>query len=184
MCTENPATSQNCSKFKIPWGNRPCFITSAGAGASKRGGGMWAKRHGIAKRRGIAGIHPQAAKGRKKSRDAGNDHRPALEQPASETRTFARTSSPRARSRRLPGAVPGRCRRGWAGTGSAPPQEPQTHCGRRGVDVESCPCSLEPANAPSPTALSPCTMAAVPPPSLGIRARGGLSDSPNATRQK
>lgn len=45
LCMENPETSQNCSKFKTPWGNRPCFITSTGAGDSERGGGTHAKRH-------------------------------------------------------------------------------------------------------------------------------------------
>lgn len=79
---ENPESSQNCSRFKIPWGNGPCFITSTGAGDSKRGGGTHAKRH--RKRCGIEGIHPQAVKGREKSRDTGNDHRPALEHTASD----------------------------------------------------------------------------------------------------
>lgn len=60
LCMESPETSQNSSKFKIPWGNRLCFITSRGAGDSGRGGSTHAE---TLEERGYGGNSPTGCEG-------------------------------------------------------------------------------------------------------------------------
>lgn len=141
---ENPETSRNCSKFKFPWGNGPCFITGRGAGGSKRGGGTHGTGHG-----GDVAWREFTHRLRRGGRRAGTRER---------SQTCARARGERylrlgSRLLPAPSRAPSPRPEGVGRHGASGRSESRSPAAAGELDVESCPGPGETANAPGPTAV-------------------------------